>query len=443
MHRHLRQISLLREYRTYLLVGLSAAALVMSACGTTSVPTAIAPVEPGALETAVPTSEQMTAATSPPATPTSAPQSGCPIPPGSPPQPDLSAPFNWALELQDYLNNGGLIEPLAESLSSQPGPDGSTAGVVRRDLTGDGFEDLAVVLYGDQQDIDPSGSLLIFRCDKDRYRLAYSSAPGQNLGPPVLVTVQDLNADGVPELLFTRQSCGAHTCFKQVEILRWDRSAFVNLFEGRSDDLPSPSLEIAGPQNDGSYHIEITAQGISSAGAGPYRQFTREWQWSKEESKFVLAGEQLAPPSFRIHLLHDADDAASAGNFDAALLMYQRVREDGRLDDWIKGETGYAELAAFAAYRQMTMYTVMGRLEEASQAVGFLQEAVPEGSPGYGMRLLAENYWGAFSQAQDLSAACASAQRFADQHAAEVLEPLQYGYANRIYTAADVCPPTQ
>jgi hypothetical protein len=142
-------------------------------------------------------------------------------------------------------------------------------------------------------------------------------------------------------------------------------------------------------------------------------------------------------------MLHDADDAASGGNIDAALLMYQRVREDGGLDDWIKGETGYAQLAAFSAYRQMTLYAVMGRFDEAAQAVRFLQEANPEGNPGYGMRLLAENYWETFSENQDLPAACASAQRFAEQHAVEVLEPLQYGYANRIYTPSDVCPPAQ
>ena len=425
------------------LPALFAATLFIGACTTASVATENASIGPGALEPTAPTLEQVSAPTLPPATPMSAPESGCPIPPGSPPLPGLSASFSWASELQEYLNAGGLVEPLAQDIASQPAPQGTTAGIVRRDLTADGFEDLTIVLYGDQQGTQRSGSILIFRCTKNRYRLAYSTAPGQNLGPPVLVTVRDLNADGLPELLYTRQSCGAHTCFKQVEILRWDRSAFMNLFEGRSDDLPSPSIEIAGPLNDGSYRIEITAQGISSVGAGPYRELTRQWLWSNELYKFVPAGEQLAPPSFRIHMLHDADAAASAGNLDAALLMYQRVREDGRLDDWVKGETGYAELAAFAAYRQMTLYTVIGRLDEAAQAVRFLQEANVEGNPGYGMRLLAESYWESFSEKQDLAAACASAQRFAEQHAAEVLEPLLYGYANRIYTPADVCPPTQ
>jgi hypothetical protein len=372
-------------------------------------------------------------------TPTPAPESGCLVPPGSPPLPDLSASFSWASELQEYLNQGGLVEPLADRLASIPGPGGSTADIIRRDLTSDGLEDVLVMLYGDDQQEEPQGSMLVYRCDKNRYKLAYSSAPTQNVGPPVLIALQDLNADGITEILYSRETCGAHTCFKQIEILRWDRSGFKNLFEGRSDDLPSPFIEIVGPVSDGTYRIEITAQGISSVGAGPYRQFTRIWGWSAERSGFVVFDEQLAPPTFRIHLLHDADDAASAGNLEAALIMYQRIREDGTLDDWVKGETGQAELAAFATYRQLNIYLLLDRVDAARQALEMLEASSSEGSPGYGIRLLAETYWQTYEETQDIGVACASAQRFAEQQPAQVLEPLQYGYANRTYTPADIC----
>lgn len=399
--------------------------------------------EPPAARTSAPVEEESQPTALPVNTPTPALESGCPIPPGSPPLPDLDAEFGWGPSLQEYLNQGGLVEPLAAALQSTPAPNGNRAAVSRRDLTGDGLEDLAVTLYGAEQgSTRPSGSLLIFRCDKDRYRLAYSTTPSQNVGPPVLMSVKDLNGDGLVELLYWRETCGAHTCFKQVEILRWERSGFVGLFEGRSDDLPSPKIEITGPWNDGRYQIEITAEGIASAGAGPYRPFTRTWQWSPERSKFISVKEQLAPPTYRIHLLHDADDAASAGNLEAALIMYQRVREDGSLDDWIKGQDGYTQLAAFATYRQMTLQLQLGRPAMAEQALQFLQESVPEGSTAYGIRSLAEAYWEAYLETGELEAACAAARRFAQQQPADVLEPLQYGYANRSYTPAEVCPPT-
>jgi hypothetical protein len=353
--------------------------------------------------------------------------------------PDLSNSFSWATELQAYLNQGGLVEPLAEKFASIRGPGGSTADILRRDLTSDGLEDALVVLYESDQQAEPLGSILVFRCDKNRYKLAYSSSPAQNLGPPVLIALQDLNADGVTEILYSRETCGAHTCFQQVEILRWDRSGFKNLFKGRSDDLPSPSIQIVGPVSDGSYRIEITAEGISSVGAGPYRKFTRIWGWSAERSSFVVLDEQLAPPTYRIHMLHDADDAATAGNLEAALIMYQRVREDGDLDDWVKGESGQAELSAFAAFRQINIYVLLGRLDAAQQAIDFLKASIPEGSPGHGIRLIAELYWQAYLETRDPEAACASAQRFAGQQPAQVLEPLQYGYANRTYTPADMC----
>jgi hypothetical protein len=417
--------------------------LLLSACIKTSTPDPGAAVLVAATTNFIQPGEGSTQSAAPLSTITPAPESGCPVPPGSPPLPDLSASFDWASELQAYLNEGGLVEPLADGLESRSLPDGSSAGIVRRDLDADGFEDLTIVLYDLNNNTEPSGSILVFRCDKNRYRLAYVSAPGQNPGPPVLVSVQDLNADGIAELLFTRETCGAHTCFERVEVLRWERSGFVNVFSGRSDDLPSPSVEIVGPVSDGSYRIEITAQGIASVGAGPYRRFTRIWGWSPDQSEFIVVDEKFAPPTFRIHMLHDADDAAAAGNLESALVMYQRVREDGALDDWIKDDNGHAELAAFATYRQMMLYLQTGRLESARQALEFMQASIPEGAPGYGQRLLAETYWQTYSETGDLQAACNSARRFAQQQPASVLEPLQYGYANRTYTPADVCMPAQ
>jgi hypothetical protein len=399
---------------------------------------------PLATNTSSPTEKENPVEAPPINTPTSAPESGCAIPPGSPPIPDLSTSFGWAPELQEYLNAGGLVEPLSDILESTPAPDSMNAKVFHRDLTGDGLEDLAITLYEtDASQTQLSGSLLIFRCDKDRYQLAHSTTPAQNFGPPVLITVQDLNGDGIVEMFYTRQSCGAHTCFEQVEVLRWERSRFVNIFEGRSDDLPSPSIRVSGPVSDGSYQIEITAQGIASVGAGPYRPITRIWQWSLERSRFIPIDEQLAPPAYRIHLLHDADDATSAGNLEAALVMYQRVREDGTLDDWIKGDEGFLQLAAFATYRQITLYIHLGRPEQAQQGLQFLQESIQEGSPAYGFRLLAEAYWDTYLETDDEQAACSSAQRQAQQQFAEVLEPLRYGYANRVYSPIDVCFPTQ
>ena len=366
----------------------------------------------------------------------------CPIPPGSPDLPNLNNPRTWAPDILTYLNAGGFVSSLLDHIQTSYSIEPSANVGEILDLNGDGFEDLALVLIQAPSELTPmpSGSLLIFLCAEAAFRPAYVTSPASEAGQPKLQAARDFTGDGRPELLTLWESCGAHTCFAQAEILKWAGSGFENLWQGRSDDLPSPDIELQGPLAGGSTAISITARGIGSVGAGPYREIRRTWTWHAGSGRFEVSEETVADPKYRIHVLHDADQAALEGDYETAVIGYLRVMEDGTLDDWLPGEDGRAALRAYAAFRQIVVDVRNGNTANAETGILFLQAAYPPESPHFAYADLAENFWETYQISGDPGEACLAAQSYALNNPEGVLEPLYYGYANRTYLAADICP---
>ena len=360
----------------------------------------------------------------------------CPIPPGSPGLPAPEEARAWTSEISAYLNAGGLLTALIENLGQRPPVQGYPSAGEIADFDQDGTQDLAVTVLEAAPDGSVSGSLLIFICQQDRFELSYLSPPAIPLSLPEMAAVEDFNADGSPDLLLAVHQCGAHTCFISLQLLSWDRTQFADILSGRSDDLPNPELTISGSALDGSLRISLTGTGISSAGAGPYRERTRVWSWVPSEGHFVPAPDILEAPRFRIHMLHDADLALVQGDFSQAEVGYARVIEDGTLDDWIGGESSRRVLAAFAAFRQLWLHLLLQDTGQARTVLEFMQASATNDSADLLelARITFETY-----QLEGIDAACSAAQAFAGAHQQGVLEPLNFGYANRTYNLPDIC----
>jgi len=361
----------------------------------------------------------------------------CGVPPGSPAIPDLTNPLTWSAQLLEYLDNGGLVTTLLDSLEGRPGLLEPGQRAAQLDLDHDGSEDLAIVL--DSQNPaggPPSGELLVFLCDQDHYRLLYITPPGETAGLPRIEFAGDLTGDLAPELLVSTESCGAHTCGRNLAVLSYNGRELVNILQDRSDDLPNPTLAVGPALPDGSRTISMTGTGISSAGAGPYRERTRTWTYDPASGLFTPAPDVLGDARFRIHVLHDADAAAETGDTQTALALYRRVIDDPSLDDWIYGETGQRTLAAFSMFRELWIALQQGDTGTARAVLDAMQASATNDSVD--MLTLAETTFDAY-QNGGLPSACSAAQAFAAAHMAGVLEPLNYGYANRAYSPPDLC----
>ena len=360
------------------------------------------------------------------------------------PRPTPSADlFQQPDRITTYLDQGGSLEGLlhlAQESRLLPYFPNALRGVFT-DLDGDQRADVAFSLR--TQDAGDSlqrpGSLFLWLCRDDGYYLQELLLPESAHDAPVLFGADDLTGDGPGELVFGRPSCGAHTCFLELGILQWNGETFIDRWSGSSKDLPTPSVSVhpAGPGSSGS--VAVTSGGVQSVGAGPPRPRTRVWSWDPSPQQFLPGPDVLSDPVFRIHVVHDADASFEAADYDRAADLYRRALDGRALLDWDASPASPPRLMAYVHYRLVLLALTRDGEAAARASYNAMVEAsmgVPEADDYVTMaRLLVES-----PAAFDLPGVCAVVREFAADHQAQILDPLYYGYDNRIYTADDLCP---
>jgi hypothetical protein len=377
----------------------------------------------------------------PTATPRTGPAAACPTPGNSQLAPTLMDSTKVPQELTAYLNSGGTAEGLDgiiqdKGLAPMQGPS-----TISLDLNNDGWLDVAVALQDPQlQRVQPPGPLYVFNCTGSGYQLVFSLGAAPEHSAPELLAGKDLNGDHADDLLFGLPSCGASTCFVQIQVLTMiDGQAQVRL-RGQSDDLPFPDISIDANGPGGLPRIAVTGTAVGSVGAGPYRQRTRYWAWDASAQTFAISGEVLQPAQYRIHVLNDAQQAAAQGDMSTAGQLYTRVIQDDSLKDWMDPETERSNLSAFAQFRLMVTYLQSGQQDNAQTAYDQLQSDFPKGKTGHGYAEMGAAFWQSVQAGSDLATACRAASSYASANSQTILDPLYFGYANPTYEPGDMCP---
>ena len=349
--------------------------------------------------------------------------------------PDRSLLTDPAESVSAYLDAGGEPSALA-ALLYERGWVSPVSKVVWSDMDGDGHLDFSAGLISGAED-QGTGSVFLWRCRDGRFERAEIAPAMEGFGPPALHDTRDLTADRIPEAIIAYPRCGAHTCFARYAVLRWDGARMVDSIQGATDDIPAPELAVESDDPTKPAAIRITAGDIGSVGAGPQRVWWRTWTWHADGQIFVPGEPQFEAPRYRIHALHDADDAYRRGDRAAALVLYQRVIADDELLDWPALGDRRAELSAYAAFRRVHAFLASGDPAAAQAELdGHLAAADPT-TAAYAelaRRLITGASDGAFDDG------CAAATSFVADNADAVLAPLEFGYANRAYAAEDICP---
>ncbi len=365
-------------------------------------------------------------------------------------------PSNLATKYLSFLNSGGsprLLIQLYRINDSYP--------YFYQDVTGDGVPEL--MLY----DSSVFSSPHIYYCEQGHYRMydALEEYGGFwiNFGG-----VQDLNADNIPEILFTSSDCSGVGCFG-VSALEWNGDTFQDL---------SPTAGMWGVKE---WHVEDGKNGtkeivLSGDRPGaccydlmiPWRLRTDTYAW--DGKTFSLAYETFAPAQYRYQAVQDGDREVRYGNYDNAMQLYRNVIFNDKLEWWsadrkaylfqeyYRGRfhkyiypqvlpppsSNYAEyprLAAYAYYRIMLLQIVQGRTAEAAATYATLQQDFGKDPYGQPYVQMATAFWDTYRSTSSMYDGCAAAIGYAAQHP-EILDPLNSGslVQDHYYKPADVCP---
>jgi hypothetical protein len=365
-----------------------------------------------------------------------------PCPPVGEPEPLVYIPFDALPEsLLDFMNSGGSINDMGEALY-EAGVANLPEPIATGDMDGDGLDEVVVSIFDpDSVSLPPAGILLIYSCQDSVYRLVYKEDTRSADGAPGIRFLQDLNADGRDDLVVSSASCGAHTCFERVQVIQWDGTSYRNHLEGDSSDLPYPNIYLSPGVPEGVYEIQVTGSGIGSVGAGPQRNVTRVWSFSEDAQLWEVSDFQQEPSNYRIHVLHDAVDAARNGDYQQALVLYNRVINDTTLEDWTDPELEQLWIKAFARYQMAVIYTILDRGTFANTILSELESTTSPDNPQYAYYEMAVMYMDGYQEG-GIERGCMFAQDYAALHPGllEPFGPLAFGYGNPIFTDQDICP---
>ncbi len=368
--------------------------------------------------------------------PSPVPSIACPIQAQSPPPTFDAESFDITSALTEYLNKGGSLDELEIKIEELALLIQETPSVIEGDFNGDGFYDLVVSVLLPSEDVYPiSGQSLVFLCQGASYELIYSTPQTTQIGVPRFYTVEDLTNDGLLDIILGIENCGAHTCFTHIEALTWTGETFENRLQGSSDDLPTPLIEI----NKNPTEIVVTGEGVASVGAGPNRGVERHWVWDDSLQSFIPSEDILLPSSYRIHAIHDSDQALEMGEIMAAIEGYNNVRDNDQLLDWVDPERERAILSAYAGFKLIVAHLMDDDQIAAETSLEELRVQFPEGKIGAAFTSMAEVFWAEFLLTNDVEASCMSASNYAEEHPADITEILYFGYANPSYAAEDLC----
>lgn len=193
-------------------------------------------------------------------------------------------------------------------------------------------------------------------------------------GPIVLQRVDDLNGDGVPELVLTTQIVGASALNTLISVARWDGQAFKTVLQTGISDWAGPTGWGFVKENGRETLVTTCpALGPYDHKLLPHPQLTRIFRW--QAGDLVLDQVTLAPPGTIRQQINVAESAFRKGDLDRALMAYRRAAEDASLAQ--EPETQQIAWREYAWFRIGEIEALRGNEQAAREAMEQARAAGP------------------------------------------------------------------
>ena len=304
------------------------------------------------------------------------------------------------------------------------------------DWTGDGADDLALVIVNPQSDAAaPETDLLIFVSNGERYDLAYRARAA---GSVRILAAEDINGDGLPEIVWVDTTCGASTCFDTINVRSWDGAAWQDWTDKTITMAYAEIVLDALRDTAQGQEIELTGGVYGSVGAGPQRGRTEIWG-SVEGAPYTLLERVYDRSSCLYHKVLDANEALQRyqeiGLVQAKEMYIEAVTNRNLTICW-EHENELEELRSFSIFRLALISAYEGDAAAAAENVSQIEQAYPDSI----FTQLGQIWLAAYQPASDIAAACAAVTQFAGDNPLSYERLSDYGYANPTLRAEELCP---
>jgi hypothetical protein len=380
-----------------------------------------------------------------------------------PPEGPYTCYFDPGPSILDLLNRGASISVLVAALDSAALFFSPQFDITVADFTGDEIPEIVITL----------SDFLVLGCDNGEYTILIN-APIEDAAnscvAPSLESTQDLNSDGLPDLLVSSRFAP----WDLWQIFEWQGDTFRSLVQadGPGGDKPGAAFEDTAQaqviDTDRNGTLELVIKGGIPSHRGnydsgyPWRETTQIYEW--DGTHFILRSLEYDTPQYRFQAVQDADRAALAGQAALARRFYEDAIASDTLAWWspqlraahMNGLYRYdptptippsdplerLSLAAYAMYRIMLLDVLQGSTQDAVRTYEALQASYGTGAAKTYSEL-ARAFWKTYSTTHDISLACNSAVEFASGNRGALLTYLgsdYHGWQSLQYAPLDICP---
>ncbi|MCY3901179.1 MAG: LysM peptidoglycan-binding domain-containing protein [Caldilineaceae bacterium] len=316
--------------------------------------------------------------------------------------------------------------------------------LVNADLTSDDVDDAVLVFTNAEEGRNSAVSEQKGRTGADQQELVIlDGGEGHSLSYKItatgtidLLATQDINADGLTDVVWTDTVCGPSSCFVTVHVRSWDGIEWRDWTKG-TITMAGANVSLTPSDKPGRPNeIRLIGGQYAGAGAGPQRARLAVWA-STAGAPYALSSERMMPSLCLYHTVVDANHAMTHELYlEKAQWLYTDAAENQNLQACGERSNELAELRSFALFRLALIAGYESKPDLAAERVERLAST-------YERQVFAEvgvRWLAAYRQSSDARTACEAVYNFAATNS-EVVDILaDYGYANPTFTAEEVCP---
>ncbi|MFQ5343219.1 MAG: tol-pal system YbgF family protein [Anaerolineae bacterium] len=193
-------------------------------------------------------------------------------------------------------------------------------------------------------------------------------------GPIAFERVDDLDGDGVPEIVQTTQIVGASAMNTLITISRWDGQGFKTLLQtGISDWAGAADWELVEGDRSADLVTTCSAVGPYDHKLLPHPRLTRTYRW--QAGTLILDQTRVSAPTTVREQVNAAESAFRKGQLDQAQAAYLRAVQDATLAQ--ESETEQVDWRAYAEFRIGELEALRGNASAAQEAMARVAKTDP------------------------------------------------------------------